>query len=142
MPVSPDHVRRLAAVERARLGAEILSAYARARWLLRSKEPVDAVQSLRRYSRRHPVSPEPGDELLVGWRLAHAVNVTLRPLPTDVRCLFRSLTLLTLMERRALHPTLVIGVRPRPFSAHAWVELHGQPLLPALDAEHERLTEL
>jgi len=142
MPISPSHNSRLGAVERTRLGAEILATYARVRWLLHSRDPKDAVADLRKYARRHEARPEPGQELLVGWRLAHAVNVTLSPLPLDVRCLVRSLTLLTLMERRDLHPKLVIGVRPRPFAAHAWVELHGHPLLPGADSEHERLAEI
>lgn len=142
MPVSPDHLSRLGRVERARLGTEILTTYVWVRWILHAKEPIDAVRKLRSHARRHDVRPEPGTDLVIGWRLAHAVSATLRPLPTDVRCLFRSLTLLTLLERRGLHPQLIIGVRPRPFAAHAWIELHGQPLLPGADADHERLAEL
>jgi hypothetical protein len=141
MPVSPAHNRRLGLVDRSRLGAEIFGAYIRVRWLIRSHEAPEAVAALRRYARRHRIDPEPGTDLAVGWRLAHAVNTALTPLPTDVRCLSKSLTLLTLMERRDIHPKLVIGVRPQPFAAHAWVELHGQPLLPEADG-HERLTEL
>jgi hypothetical protein len=139
-PVSPHHLDRLGVRDRARLGAEILATYVRVRWTLRSQDAAHAVVSLRTHARRYSISSEPGMDYLVGWRLAHAVNVTLRPLPTDVRCLFRSLTLLTVMERRALHPKLIIGVTPAPFSAHAWVELNGEPLLPA--GEHDRLTEL
>lgn len=142
MPVSPEHISRLGLVERTRLAAEILTAYARVRWLLHSHSPADAVGSLRQHARRHGISSEPGMDLVVGWRLAHAIIATLAPLPTDVRCLFRSLTLLTLMERRDMHPKLVIGVRPEPFAAHAWIELHGQALLPEADPDHERLVEL
>jgi hypothetical protein len=142
MPVSPNHIARLGLVDRSRLGAEILAAYARVRWLLHRQNPAEAVDSLRRHARRHELSSDAGTDLVVGWRIAHAVNVTLRPLPTDVRCLFRSLTLLTLMERRDIHPKLIIGVRPEPFAAHAWIELHGQPLLAAADPDHERLAEL
>lgn len=142
MPVSPNHRNRLGLADRTRLGAEILSAYARVRWLLWSQTPSQAVESLRRYARRHGLGPEPGTDLLVGARLAHAVGVTLSPLPTDARCLFRSLTLLTVMERRDVHPKLVIAVRPEPFAAHAWIELHGHALLPAADPDHERLAEL
>jgi hypothetical protein len=142
MPVNPEHANKLRFGDRTRLGAEILTTYARVRWLLHRREPKQAVSDLRQHARRHRVTPVPGMDLVVGWRLAHAVNVTLTPLPTDVRCLFRSLTLLTVMERRDLHPKLVIGVRPQPFEAHAWIELDGQPLLPAGDPHHERLTEL
>lgn len=142
MPVSPAHIHRLGLPERTRLGAEILSGYVRVRWLLHTLEPAEAVPRLRRYARRHPLAAETGLDLVVGSRLAHAVNVTLAPLPTDVRCLFRSLTLLTIMERRDLHPKLIIGVKPKPFAAHAWVELRGQPLLPPGGSEYQRLAEL
>lgn len=142
MPVSPNHIRRLGLAERTRLGAEILGAYIRVRWLLRSRTPAEAVEKLRHYARRHELGPEPDTDLVVGLRLAHAVGVTLSRVPTDVRCLFSSLTLLTVMERRNVHPKLVIGVRPRPFAAHAWIELNGCPLLPVADPDHERLAEL
>jgi hypothetical protein len=142
MPVSPEHISRLPVAERLRLGAEILATYARVRWMLHSQEPVVAVENLRRHRRRHPVNPEPDMDLVVGWRLAHAVSRTLRPLPTDVRCLFRSLTLLRVMERRDLRPKLIIGVRTDPFAAHAWIELHGIPLLPEAGPDHQRLAEM
>lgn len=141
-PVSPANVDRLGPVDRTRLGIEILIAYARARWLLHSQTPIDAVATLRRHARSDEVKLPPGTDLLIGWRLAHAVIVTLTPLPTDVRCLFRSLTLLTVMERRGIHPKLIISARPQPFVAHAWIELHGQPLLPEADGDHQRLVEL
>jgi hypothetical protein len=141
-PVSPVNIDRLGALDRARLGAEILIAYLRVRWLLHSQTPIDAVASLRRHARGHQIRLPPGTDLLVGWRLAHAVSVTLSPLPTDVRCLFRSLTLLALMERRSLHPKLIISARPQPFVAHAWIELYGQALLPDADDDHQRLVEL
>jgi hypothetical protein len=141
-PVSLEHIDRLRAVDRVRLAAEILVAYARARRLLLSRTAPDAVAQLRHYAHRHPVSSLPGRDLLVGGRLAHAVIRTLRPLPTDTRCLSTSLTLLTMMERRDIHPRLVIGVRAQPFDAHAWIELDGRPLLPPGDAGHERLAEL
>jgi Transglutaminase-like superfamily len=140
--VSPQHISRLGPVERTRLAAEILAAYARVRWLLHSRTPTDAVAALRRRTRQETAGGDSNMNLLLGWRLAHAVNVTLGPLPTDVRCLFRSLTLLTIMERRSLRPTLIIGVRPRPFAAHAWIELDGQPLLPGADLDHDRLAEI
>ena len=63
--------------------------------------------------------------------------------PTDARCLARSLTLTRLLARRGLPGTVVIGVRNEPeFAAHAWVELEGAPLLPDGGAEFTRLTEV
>jgi Transglutaminase-like superfamily len=140
--VTPRDTRSLGTVDRIRLGTEVLVAYGRVRWLLRTKQPDDAVNRLRRSLRRHPVSAAPEDEQAIGLRLAGAVVTVLRPLPTDVRCLSQSLTLLTIMERRSLHPKLVISVRSQPFAAHAWVELHGRPLLPPAGPDHQRLTEL
>ena len=148
MTVAYRGLQPLGLADQIRLGTEILSAYARVRWLLRGRDAVVVVARLRAPARRSSPSggaagaAPPAEALLVGGRLAHAVTRVLRPLPTDVRCLSQSLTLLTVMERRDLHPALVIAVRPRPFSAHAWIELAGQPLLAPADPDHERLTEL
>jgi hypothetical protein len=49
---------------------------------------------------------------------------------------------MTMMERRNLHPKLIIAVRPDPFAAHAWIEFERQPLLPPGDPDHARLVEL
>ena len=74
-------------------------------------------------------------------RLGRAVVKTLRLLPTDSRCLIRSLVLSRILSRRAIPHTLVIGVRNDPeFMAHAWVEHEGYPVLPA--GNYTRLTEL
>jgi hypothetical protein len=141
-PVTLEHDHRLGPLDRGRLAIEVLVAYGRARRLLLSRTAPETVAELRRYGRRHPVSAIPGGEVFVGWRLAHAVTRTLRPLPSDTRCLSTSLTLLTLMERRDLHPTLIISAQPHPFNAHAWIELDGRPLLPPAQPGHERLVEL
>ena len=142
MPVTPIDLTRHAPLSRLRLAAEILVAYTRVRWTMWTNEPPDAVAKLRAYAYRHPLAGYEDRELVAGWRLGRAVMKTLRPLPTDSRCLMRSLTLLTIMERRSLSPTLVIAVKPQPFAAHAWIELHGQPLLPAGEPGYERITEL
>lgn len=142
MPVTPVDLARHSLLSRLRLAGEILVAYARVRHTMRGNEPADAVAKLRAYARRHPLAGDQDTEIMAGWRLGQAVMKTLRPLPTDSRCLMRSLTLLTIMERRTLSPTLVIAVKAHPFQAHAWIELHGQALLPAGEPDYERLTEL
>ena len=141
-PVDLEHLDRLRPIDRIRLVGEVLVAYVRVRSLLRSRTAPETVAALRAHQRRYPTSSPLHRRVHVGRRLARAVTRTLAPLPTDVRCLSQSLTLLTVMERRSLRPTLVIGVRTQPFAAHAWIELEGWPLLPPGDAEHERLTEL
>ncbi len=53
------------------------------------------------------------------------------------RCLFLSLALVRFMASHALFPTWVIGVRARPWGAHAWVQ-QGKLLL---DANPEQVCE-
>ncbi|HET9445323.1 MAG TPA: lasso peptide biosynthesis B2 protein [Steroidobacteraceae bacterium] len=53
------------------------------------------------------------------------------------RCLFHSLALVRFMARHALFPTWVIGVRARPWGAHAWLQ-QGKLLL---DANPEQVCE-
>jgi hypothetical protein len=53
------------------------------------------------------------------------------------RCLFHSLALLRFMARHAVFPTWVIGVRAKPWGAHAWVQQ--DKLL--LDANPEHVCE-
>jgi hypothetical protein len=53
------------------------------------------------------------------------------------RCLFHSLALVRFLARHAVFPTWVIGVRARPWGAHAWVQ-HDKLLL---DANPEQVCE-
>jgi hypothetical protein len=53
------------------------------------------------------------------------------------RCLFHSLALVRFMARHAVFPTWVIGVRAKPWGAHAWVQ-RGKLLL---DASPEQVCE-
>ena len=53
------------------------------------------------------------------------------------RCLFHSLALVQFMARQAVFPTWVIGVRAKPWGAHAWVQ-QGKLLL---DANPEQVCE-
>ena len=142
MPVTPIDLTRHSPLSRLKLATEILVAYTRVRWTMRTSEPPEAVARLRTHAHRHPLPGDDERDLIAGWRLGQAVIKTLSPLPTDSRCLMRALTLLTIMERRNLSPTLVIAVKPQPFEAHAWIELHGQPLLPESEPGYERITEL
>jgi hypothetical protein len=76
-------------------------------------------------------------------RLARAVTRVLSLLPTDSRCLVRSLVLLRLLAKRGVASTLVIGVRPGPeFAAHAWIECAGESLIPNGAGEFSRLAEI
>ncbi len=141
--VTPSTIDELPLWGKAGLALEILGGYCRARWLMRREDGPTAVARLRRRQRARVTRPVPEAAApMAGARLGHAVVRTLSPLPADSRCLFRSLTLTWLLERRGIESSLVLAVRTNPFGAHAWVEHRGQPLLPPGDSGYERLVEL
>jgi len=145
-PVTPENLDRLSLGPRLRLGGEVLVSYVRVRWAMRGGDAERAVRRLRERARgaaRAGTGREPEDvDLMSAWRLAHATRRVLELLPSDSRCLFRSLTLMCMLERRGIAQTLVVAVRPRPFGAHAWLEVAGEAVLPDADAGYERLLEL
>jgi hypothetical protein len=119
--------------------AEILVAYVRARRLIRRTDLPGAVTALRDGA----TAGAPADAVGAGQRLGRAVVRTLGVLPTDSRCLMRSLVLTRLLARRGIESRLVLGVRPgETLLAHAWVEHRGQPLLESGGTSYERLLEL
>ncbi|MCP9485218.1 MAG: lasso peptide biosynthesis B2 protein [Gaiellaceae bacterium MAG52_C11] len=120
------------------LAGEIVAEYVRVRWILRRLDLPRTLELIRAVAPAELLPPRPTDE-----RLAGAVRRTLRRLPADSRCLMQSLVLTRLLARRGRESTLVIGVSPAGrFSAHAWVERDGVPLLPAHRREFGRLAEL
>jgi hypothetical protein len=131
--------QRLRLRRKLALAIEVVASYVRARWLLRRHPLPFVLDELRRTSPGdHAHAPVASDE-----RLARAVQRTLGPLPADTRCLMQSLVLTRLLARRGRQAKLVIGVSPAGmFTAHAWVEREGVPLLPADDKEFSRLVEL
>jgi hypothetical protein len=132
----------LARTTKLALGLEILTAYARVRWLLWRCDLVTTLKRLRAEG-EGPGSRAASHDDVGGQRLGNAVGRTLRVLPTDSRCLMRSLVLSSLLARRQIDSSLVIGVRSDPsFAAHAWVEHDGQALLPDGDEHYLRLVEL
>jgi hypothetical protein len=145
-PVMPMNLDRLPPGPRMRLAAEVLSTYLHVRWVMRDDDAERSVRRLRSDARPSQAIPklahESDLEFFAAWRLAHATRRVLEILPSDSRCLFRSLTLLCLLERRGISQTLVVAVRPQPFSAHAWVEVEGKPVLPDGEPGYERLLEL
>lgn len=48
--------------------------------------------------------------------------------PRRALCLEQSLALTWLLRRRGVRAELRVGVQPRPFYAHAWVEVDGRAL--------------
>jgi hypothetical protein len=128
---------------RARLGAEVLGTYLRVRWLVLRRGEVSAVSILRRELSQHATAEPRDTRVLRGLRLARAVVRVLRLVPTDSRCLMRSLVLARMLARRGVYAKVVIGVRPEPsFAAHAWVEVDGEPVLATDESTYRRLVEL
>jgi transglutaminase superfamily protein len=136
-----DAFEPLPLTRKARLAAEILAVYAHARWTVARHEVSAAIEQLR----RRPGQPQPPDDpsaYRTGLRLGAAVGTILSRLPTDSRCLARSLVLTSLLARRGIPSSLVIGVRGAPdFGAHAWVEYGGMPLLRDEQSTYHRLVE-
>jgi Transglutaminase-like superfamily len=139
MPVG----RRLPPRERLRLVREILRSYREVRRLVREM-PIEAVvNALRGHCEADPGRGTEREVLVEAWRLGRAVERTLKLAPGDTRCLTRSLVLTQLLARRGIPAALVIGTRAKPrFSAHAWVEQAGEPVLPPGEHSLGRLVEL
>jgi hypothetical protein len=129
----------LAAGAKLALGVEIAATYARVRWELRRVGLREALARLRAGSGGGPT----GAGVATGRRLGRVVTRTLTLLPSDSRCLMRSLVLTRLLARRGIETRLVIAVRPgERFAAHAWIEHDGAPLLPAEAPSFEQLVTL
>ena len=122
------------------LAAEIVVAYGRTRWSLRRSDLRGALADLRAPG---ATPARDVDSTRTGLRLGRAVVRTLALLPTDSRCLMRSLVLTNLLARRGIESRLVLGVRPgEGFAAHAWVEHGSAPLLDPGENEFQRLAAL
>jgi hypothetical protein len=130
----------LRSAKRVALVGEIVLAYARAKRLMRR---ADLPATLARLRRPMPAAGQHEDGVGTGVRLGRIVGRVLDTLPTDSRCLIRSLVLTSLLSRRGVASTLVIGVRPgEDFGAHAWLEVAGRPVQDAGGTEFPRLVEL
>jgi hypothetical protein len=120
------------------LVAEILRAYVIVRWRMRGPDIRESVARLRGNG-----AQERRSDFLLARRLGRAVARTLSFLPTDNRCLARSLVLDTLLARRGLRSVVVVAASAEPkFAAHAWVEHDGLPVLPPGSPSYKRLIEL
>lgn len=137
--------QRMSGRQKVVLASEILIVYARVRLRMRRGDIRDVVASIRSQPASRTAQAEGGwlVDRVTAPRLANAVTRTLRPLPTDTRCLAQSLVLLWLLSRRAIASTLVIGAHAHPqFEAHAWIEYRGRPLLTPAGFSGDRLVEI
>jgi hypothetical protein len=127
-------------IAKVALAAEILAAYGRARFLMARRAFPQALAELRDVP---ATKAAPADPVAGGRRLGRAVVRALRLLPTDSRCLVRSLVLTRVLARRGVASTLIIGVNPGDeLEAHAWIEYAGAPLLDSGGQAFRRLAEL
>jgi Transglutaminase-like superfamily len=135
--------QRLSMVGRAVLVGEVLWIYSRARLLLWRRDLPSVVLALGATASVPAPSSSDPSPLRLGARLGRVTSRCLRLLPTDSRCLLRSLVLMALLARRGVTSSLVIGVKTGgQFEAHAWIEREGRPLLPAGGGAYARLLEL
>lgn len=77
--------------------------------------------------------PEPHDVQSTVMATAQRVALAAAFYPRRARCLEQSLALFVLLRRRGVRAELRLGVQPRPFYAHAWVEVGGRPISEAED---------
>ena len=78
--------------------------------------------------RMMPSQPEPRAAAEIVNQTMHNVAVAGAFYPRRALCLEQSLTLFLLLRRRGVPAELRLGVQPRPFHAHAWVEAGGRPI--------------
>jgi hypothetical protein len=140
----PEIWLTLSTIAKATLAVEIVGDYVRVRRLLSRTDLRHSLQTLREC---HSVSlARDADEAKIsGYRLGWAVQRTLRWIPGDTRCIVQSLVLTSLLARRGISSTMVIGVRTGDrFAAHAWIEHAGEAMLPAIPmgVAYDRLTEV
>lgn len=60
--------------------------------------------------------------------VVHRVDLAAAFFPGRARCLERSLALYVCLRWCGAEATMRLGVQPYPFTAHAWVELDGEPV--------------
>ena len=127
-----ERVAPLSRPAKARLVAEVLADYVAARRLMRSRPLPETLARMRDVdgAGARAAGPVSAAE---ARRLGRVVVRVISRLP-DAKCLLRSLVLTRMLARRGTPAQLVLGVRPgAAFAAHAWVELDGEPVLPAGD---------
>ncbi len=99
---------------------------------------LDYPRTLRLLSRWSPAAPPrvdlPEDSMSYALRLGRLARMAGRYVPTNGSCLRQSLLVWWLLRRKGMPAELRIGVRTQEgFTAHAWVEVDGQPVNDAPD---------
>jgi hypothetical protein len=72
--------------------------------------------------------PSLGDEAHIVDAVANGVAAAAIFCPARAECLEQAVAMYVVLRRAGLPAELRFGAIRSPFSAHAWVELHGQPI--------------
>lgn len=98
--------------------------------LLRLLDYLRTLRILSRWSQAAPVQARlPADAMSYALRLGRLATIAGRYVPTNGSCLRQSLLVWWLLRRKGMPAELRIGVRTQEgFTAHAWVEVDGQPV--------------
>lgn len=80
-----------------------------------------------------PLSAQAVDDGALVAQTARRVALAGAFYPRRALCLEQSLTLFVLLRRRGIDAQLRLGVQPRPFYAHAWIEVGGRPISESAD---------
>lgn len=80
-----------------------------------------------------PLHDRAGDDAALVALTARRVALAGAFYPRRALCLEQSLTLFVLLRRRGIDAQLRLGVQPRPFYAHAWIEVGGRPISESAD---------
>lgn len=124
------------------MALEIVVLYARVRREMRADDIRSVILALRGRPAAPPRIVKAAD-LRRAAELGNAVNRVLAHAPERSRCLVQSLVLTRMLARRHIESALIIGVATGgAFTAHAWVEADGVPLLPPLTSTFVPLVRL
>jgi hypothetical protein len=69
--------------------------------------------------------------------LASAIEIAIIFYWKPVKCLQRSVCTVRILRREGVPARLVVGYRPMPFVAHAWVEVHGRILTDTVEYQKQ-----
>jgi hypothetical protein len=78
-------------------------------------------------TRRRTTPDEPDAETVI--RVVDAIRSTCVLYFKKNHCLQRAFAATRLLRRRGIDATLMIGSQPAPVRSHAWVEVHGVPVI-------------
>lgn len=95
----------------------------KAAWLLKVSRFADTIHHLQHLQRKAAIPPRSLDLVLVERLVASFRHMRLWTYSASRACLFDSLVLFQFLHRRGVSTTFVLGVRTKPFIAHAWVQL-------------------